>query len=205
MSTMVKIRKLLIANRGEIAVRVIRTCRDLGIASVAVYSEADRSAPHVRMADEAYLIGDAPPQDSYLRVDRIVDAAKRSGADAIHPGYGFLSENPALAEACELERLVFVGPRSTTLRKIGEKTSARTIAAAAGVPIVPGTVSPAGSLEEIKAAAEQIGYPVLIKAAAGGGGKGMRLVNSASQIEDAYRAAVSEARTAFGEGAVYVE
>ncbi len=198
-------KKVLIANRGEIALRILRTCRDLGISVVAVYSEADRTSRHVRMADEAYPIGGSAPQESYLCIERIIDAAKRSGAEAIHPGYGFLAENPALPEACEHAGIVFVGPSSTTLRQIGEKTSARTIATSAGVPIVPGTTAPAQSLPELHSAARKVGYPVLLKACAGGGGNGMRRVDAEKELADAYRAASSEAQTAFGDGSVYVE
>ncbi len=198
-------KKLLIANRGEIAVRVIRTCRDLGLQTVAVYSEADRGARHVRMADEAYLIGGAAPQESYLNVERIIDAAKRSGADALHPGYGFLSENPALPEACQREGITFVGPTAEAMRRIGEKTSARVVAQAAGVPVVPGTSSGIQSLEELRTLAAKTGYPILLKACSGGGGKGMRRVDSEAELADAFRAAASEARTSFGDGCVYLE
>jgi acetyl-CoA carboxylase biotin carboxylase subunit len=198
-------RKLLVANRGEIAVRIIRTCRDLGIRVVAVYSDADRGARHVRMADEAYPIGGAAARESYLNVDAVVDAAKRSGADAIHPGYGFLSENPALPDACANAGITFIGPSTGAMRRIGEKTSARSIARGAGVPIVPGTTSGARSLEELRKSAAEIGYPVLLKAAAGGGGKGMRQVSSEALLADAYRAASSEARSAFGDGSIYLE
>ncbi len=185
--------------------RIIRTCRDLGISPVAVYSETDRGARHVRMADDACCIGGAAPQDSYLNVERVVDAAVRCGADALHPGYGFLSENPALPEACEAAGITFVGPTASTMRQMGEKTAARAIVSAAGVPIVPGTTSPGQSLEDLRRSARKIGYPVLLKAAAGGGGKGMRQVDSEAELADAYRAASSEARTSFGDGSVYLE
>ncbi len=198
-------KKLLVANRGEIAVRIIRSCRDLGLPVVAVYSDADRGARHVRMADEAYLIGGAAPQESYLNVERIVEVAKRSGAGAIHPGYGFLSENPALPEACEREGITFVGPSARTMRRIGEKTSARLVAQAVGVPVVPGTASGIQSLDELRSVAARTGYPVLLKACAGGGGKGMRRVDSEAELAGAFRAAAGEARTSFGDGCVYLE
>ncbi|MGE5619527.1 MAG: acetyl/propionyl/methylcrotonyl-CoA carboxylase subunit alpha [Sphingomonadaceae bacterium] len=198
-------KKLLIANRGEIAVRIIRACREVGLPVVAVYSDADRGARHVRMADEAYPIGGAAPKDSYLQMERILDVAKRSGADALHPGYGFLSENPDLAEACERAGITFVGPTAEAMRRIGEKTSARAVARAAGVPVVPGSPSRVGSLEELRELASQAGYPVLLKACSGGGGKGMRRVDSEAGLADAFRAAASEARSAFGDGCVYLE
>ena len=198
-------KKLLVANRGEIAVRIIRSCRDLGISVVAVYSDADRGARHVRMADEAYLIGGAAATESYLNVEAVVDAARRSGAEAIHPGYGFLSENPALPEACARAGIAFVGPSAGAMRRIGEKTSARAIAREVGVPIVPGTTSGGRSIEELQASAAQVGYPVLLKAAAGGGGKGMRVVHSEEQLAEAFHTASSEAKAAFGDGSVYLE
>ncbi len=199
------IKKLLVANRGEIAIRIIRTCRDLGIYVAAVYSDADRGALHVRMADEAYPIGGAPARERYLDVEAIVGAARRSGADAIHPGYGFLSENPALPEAYARAVIIFVGRSAGAMRRIGEKTSARTIAREVGVPIVPGTTSSARSLDELRASAALIGYPALLKAAADGGGEGMRPVRSEEQLADAFRAASSEAEAAFGDGSVYLE
>jgi acetyl/propionyl-CoA carboxylase alpha subunit len=163
-------KKILVANRGEIAARVIRTCRDLGVAAVAVYSDVDRASLHVRMADEAHHLGGSTLQESYLNVDRIVELAVKSGADAIHPGYGFVSENPSLPDACERAGVVFIGPTADAMRKIGEKTSARAIAESAGVPIVPGTTGSVKSLAETRASAQEIGYPVLLKASAGGGG-----------------------------------
>src|SRR6202522_2971089 len=196
-------RKVLIANRGEIAVRVMRTLREMGIASVAVYSEADRAALHVRMADEAYPIGPAPASESYLLVDRIIDTAKKAGADAIHPGYGFLSENPALPEACERAGVVFIGPPARAMRAMGSKTAAREKMSAAGVPIVPG--ARCETTDEAVAAAKQIGFPVMLKAASGGGGKGMRLVASADEMASAWERARSEAKKFFGDDTVYLE
>jgi acetyl-CoA carboxylase biotin carboxylase subunit len=199
------LKKLLVANRGEIAVRIIRGARDLGIPTVAVYSEADAEAPHVRLADEAVCIGPAPSAESYLRVDRLLDAARATGADAIHPGYGFLSERAHFAEAVEEAGLIFVGPTADTIRSMGDKTEARQRMQAAGVPIVPGLVDAAASAAEARKAAEEIGFPVLLKAAAGGGGKGMRVVETAGEVERAFEAARREAESAFGDGSVYVE
>jgi acetyl-CoA carboxylase biotin carboxylase subunit len=197
--------KLLVANRGEIAVRVIRACRELGIGAVAVYSEADRDALHVRMADEALPIGASPSRESYLRIDRVLEAARASGADAVHPGYGFLAENAEFARACERAGIVFVGPRSETIALLGEKTSARREATAAGLPVVPGTLEPIADAAALARAAEAIGYPVMLKAAGGGGGKGLRLVASASELESALARARSEAKNAFGDERVYLE
>jgi len=199
------LRKVLVANRGEIAVRVIRACRELGISSVAVFSEADRLALHVRRADEAYAIGPAPSRQSYLSIERILDAARRSGADAVHPGYGFLAENAAFARACEDAGLVFIGPSSATIALMGEKTSARRLAVEAGVPVVPGTLHPVSDLGEIRHEAARIGFPVMLKAAAGGGGKGLRRVSDAASLEQALARARSEAKSAFGDDSVYVE
>jgi acetyl-CoA carboxylase biotin carboxylase subunit len=199
------LRKVLIANRGEIAVRVVRACREMGLRSVAVYSEADRSALHVRLADEALPIGPAPSRESYLRVDRVLDAVRRSGADAVHPGYGFLAENAGFARACEDEGIVFVGPRSETIALMGEKTSARREAVAAGVPVVPGTLEPASDEASLAREAAALGYPVMLKAAAGGGGKGLRLVASPGDLPGALARARSEARGAFGDESVYLE
>src|SRR5580658_1058099 len=196
-------KKVLVANRGEIAVRVMRTLREMEIASVAVYSEADRAALHVRMADEAYPIGPAPAAESYLVVDRIVDTAKKAGCDAIHPGYGFLSENPVLPEACERAGVVFIGPPARAMRAMGSKTAAREKMSAAGVPIVPG--ARCETTEEAVAAAQQIGFPVMLKAASGGGGKGMRLVTSAKDLASAWERARSEAKKFFGDDTVYIE
>jgi acetyl-CoA carboxylase biotin carboxylase subunit len=200
-----EIRKILVANRGEIAVRVIRACREMGIASVAVYSQADRGALHVSMADAAVAIGPPPSRESYLRIDRVIEAARTSGADAIHPGYGFLAENHEFARACEEEGIVFIGPRSETIALMGEKTSARREAVAAGVPVVPGALEPLADEAEIKREAERVGYPVMLKAAAGGGGKGLRLVAAAGELPSALARARSEAKGAFGDDRVYLE
>jgi acetyl-CoA carboxylase biotin carboxylase subunit len=198
-------RKILIANRGEIAVRVIRACREMGIGAVAVFSEADRPALHVRQADEAYPIGPAPSRESYLRGDRILEVAARAGVDAIHPGYGFLAENAAFARACEAAGVVFIGPRSETIAQMGEKTSARRLAVEAGVPVVPGTLHPVSDPAAIRDEAFRLGFPLMLKAAAGGGGKGLRLVARADELEGALERARSEARSAFGDDSVYLE
>jgi acetyl-CoA carboxylase, biotin carboxylase subunit len=201
-------KKILIANRGEIAVRVIRACRDMGLGAVAVYSECDRTALHVRMADEAWPVGPSEPRESYLRIDRIVAAAKDSGADAVHPGYGFLAENEDFAEACHQAGLTFIGPSADAITLMGSKTAARQVARNAGAPVVPGTEQPLGedvSDEEVRRIAVAIGYPVMLKAVAGGGGKGMRLVTTPDDLPSALRAARSEALSAFGDGSVYLE
>ena len=197
--------KILIANRGEIAVRIIRACREMGIRTVAVFSEADRKSLHVLMADEAYPIGPAPAVESYLRIDKIIDAARKSGAQAIHPGYGFLAENPALARACDEAGIAFIGPSAASMELMGSKTRARQLMQAAGVPVVPGTSSGIANAEEARRLADCFGYPVMIKAAAGGGGKGMRLVGSAEEMASAYRDARSEAENAFNDSEVYLE
>jgi acetyl-CoA carboxylase biotin carboxylase subunit len=203
------IRKILIANRGEIACRVLRACRERDIATVAVFSEADRDAVFVRRADESVAIGAPPARESYLRADKIIDAAKATGADAIHPGYGFLSENAEFAEACATAGITFIGPPAAAIRAMGEKTSARRLMAAAGVPVVPGDNGAGGrglaDLEETRGAARRIGFPVMLKAAAGGGGRGMRLCESEDKLEAALAAARREAKAAFGDDAVYVE
>jgi acetyl-CoA carboxylase, biotin carboxylase subunit len=197
--------KVLIANRGEIAVRVIRGCRELGYPTVAVYSEADRSALHVLYADQAVLIGPPPSAESYLRIDRIIDAAKKTGADAIHPGYGFLAENAAFADACQAEGINFIGPSPAAIRAMGSKTESRQRMKAAGVPIVPGLEEPAKDFSEIEAFAREAGFPVMIKASAGGGGKGMRLVERSEDLRQAFERVQSEAGSFFGDSAVYVE
>src|ERR1017187_7545222 len=197
-------RKVLIANRGEIAVRVIRTLREMGIASVAVYSDADRTSKHVRMADEAEHVGPSLSSDSYLRMDRILDAARKHGAEAIHPGYGFLSENADFAAACEEAGIVFIGPSAHSTRMMGSKTAARRTAIAAGAPVVPGTEHGV-NFDQVREFARREGYPVLLKAVAGGGGKGMRRVDRESELESALRNAASEAERAFRDPAIYVE
>ena len=197
--------KLLVANRGEIALRVIRACRELGIRSVAVYSDADSTSPHVREADEAVHIGPAPAAQSYLLGDRILDAARQTGAQAIHPGYGFLSEREWFARAVRDAGFVWVGPPAEAIAALGSKTAARTLAVAAGVPVVPGTTTALRDAAEAMGVAEQFGFPVLLKAAAGGGGKGMRVVRAPEELEGALAAAKREALNAFGDDAVYVE
>jgi acetyl-CoA carboxylase biotin carboxylase subunit len=202
------LRKILIANRGEIAVRVIRACRDMGIAAVAIYSECDRAALHVRLADEAWPVGPSAPRESYLRIDTIIDVAKRCGADAVHPGYGFLAENEDFAAACRDAGLIFIGPTPEAIALMGSKTAARLAAIKAGVPVVPGTEEPLSEQapdREVLNIAERIGYPLMLKAVAGGGGKGMRMVAAAAELPGALRAARSEALSAFGDGAVYLE
>jgi acetyl-CoA carboxylase biotin carboxylase subunit len=198
-------RKLLIANRGEIALRVIRACHELGIASVAVYSDADAHAPHVREADEAVHLGPAPSSESYLRGDAIVEAALRVGAEAIHPGYGFLSEREWFAKRVIDAGIAWVGPPPSAIAAMGSKTEARRLAIAAGVPVVPGTTEPLRDVRDARDTAQRFGYPVLLKAAAGGGGKGMRVVRSDAELEGALSAAQREAKNAFGDDAVYVE
>ena len=205
MSGLRPIRKILVANRGEIAVRVIRTCREMGIASVAVYSDADASALHVRMADEAVHIGAAPSAESYLVVDRILEVARAHEVDAVHPGYGFLSENPRFAQACADLGITFIGPTPSAIEAMGDKTAARALMEEAGVPMAPGTIDAVSDEEEAARIAAEIGFPVLIKAAAGGGGKGMRIVRSADEFESALDTASSEATSAFGDGRVFIE
>ncbi|MGD9590043.1 MAG: acetyl-CoA carboxylase biotin carboxylase subunit [Pyrinomonadaceae bacterium] len=198
-------KKILIANRGEIACRIIRACREIRIAAVAVYSDADRDSLHVRMADEAYNIGPPPSSESYLRGDKILDAAMRSGAEAIHPGYGFLSENAGFVRQVQEAGLVFIGPPAEAMEAMGGKMSARRIAIEAGVPVVPGTTEPLKSFEEAAETSETVGYPVMLKASAGGGGKGMRLVEGPSELRAAFDSARSEALSSFGDDAVYIE
>jgi acetyl-CoA carboxylase biotin carboxylase subunit len=198
-------RKILIANRGEIAVRVMRACREMNIRTVAVYSEVDRKSLHVRYADEAYPIGPAPSTESYLRIDRVLEAARRSGSEAIHPGYGFLAENPDFARACEDAGIAFIGPPVSAMELMGSKTAARHAVLQAGLPVVPGADRNLENFEEIRRIAGEIGYPVMLKASAGGGGKGLRLVRGESELESDYRTARSEAQNAFGDAAVYLE
>jgi acetyl-CoA carboxylase biotin carboxylase subunit len=198
-------KKVLIANRGEIAVRIARGCREMGIASVAVFSDADRASLHVRLADEAYPIGPAPSRESYLRIDKLMDVAHRSGCDALHPGYGFLAENPALPRACATNKITFIGPSPEAMEQLGSKTAARQLATRAGVPMVPGVADPIDNPKDAERIALEIGYPVLLKAVAGGGGKGMRLVHSENEMAPAWRDAASEALNAFGDGRVYLE
>jgi len=199
------IKKLLIANRGEIAVRVIRSCKELGITSVAVFSDADRSSLHVRYADEAYHIGPSPSAQSYLDMDKIIEVAKKTGAQAIHPGYGFLSENAKFAERCQKEGIIFIGPSPYAILTMGDKITARKTMIGAGVPVVPGSSEKLANNRDIVKVAKEIGVPVMIKASAGGGGKGMRLVHKVSQLEEMIRIARSEAKAAFGDDSVYVE
>jgi acetyl-CoA carboxylase biotin carboxylase subunit len=198
--------KVLVANRGEIAVRIIRACRELGIDTVAVYSEVDRSALHVRQADEAYLLGKAAAKDSYLRGDKIIEIAKKSGAGAIHPGYGFLAERDDFSQAVEDADLVFIGPRASAIAAMGDKAIARNTVTQAGVPVVPGTEGE-GDLrdEDLIRIAPEVGFPLLIKATAGGGGKGMREVTEAEQLPELLESARREADAAFGDGNVYLE
>ena len=198
-------KKLLIANRGEIAARIVRACRDLSISPVAVFSDADRASLHVRLADEAYRIGPAPSRESYLRIDKLMEIARHAGCDALHPGYGFLAENPALARACTKKGVTFVGPSVEAMERLGAKTAARQLAHEAGVPMVPGVREPIEHIEEAQRIAAEIGYPILLKAVAGGGGKGMRMVASAEELPSAWRDAGSEAANAFGDGRVYIE
>jgi acetyl-CoA carboxylase biotin carboxylase subunit len=201
----IDIQKILIANRGEIALRIVRACRELGIATVAVYSDADRAALHVLAADEAYRLGPAPSAESYLRGDLVLDIARRSGAHAIHPGYGFLSENADFADACEAAGIKFIGPSGLAMRTLGSKTLARQAADRLGLPRVPGSSTGLADLDEALSVARQIGYPVMLKASAGGGGKGMRAVLSAEEMDSAFNGASSEALRAFGSSEVYLE
>jgi len=200
-----KFRKVLVANRGEIAVRIMQGLQDMGIATVAVYSDIDRSALHVLMADEAVLIGPAPAAESYLVAEKIIGAAKKTGADAIHPGYGFLSENGAFSRAVEEAGLVFIGPTAEMMEVMGDKLSARRKMRASGVPVVPGTDEAISDPAAAMKIADEIGYPVLLKASAGGGGKGMRIVREASEMANALRETMGEAASSFGNDAVFVE
>jgi acetyl-CoA carboxylase, biotin carboxylase subunit len=198
-------KKILIANRGEIAVRILRACRELGIRSVAVFSDVDRKSLHVRLADEAYPIGPAPSRESYLHIDKLMDVARRSGCDALHPGYGFLAENAALPRACVDAGLTFIGPSAGTMESLGSKTAGRQLARGIDVPTVPGTNDPIERPAEAQALAQRMGYPVLLKAVAGGGGKGMRLVSGDAEFDSAFRDASSEAMNAFGDDRLYLE
>jgi acetyl-CoA carboxylase, biotin carboxylase subunit len=198
-------KKILIANRGEIALRVIRACKELGVQTVAVYSEADRESLHVRFADDDVCIGPPPSRDSYLKIPRLIAAAEITGADAIHPGYGFLAENAEFAETCAASNIAFIGPTAAQIRVMGDKAAARAAMSAAGVPIIPGTPGPVEDVDEALSFSKQIGFPVIIKAAAGGGGKGMRVARDADEFARSFQLARSEALSAFGSGDVYVE
>jgi len=198
-------KKILIANRGEIAVRIARACREMGITSAAVFSDADRAGLHIRLSDEAYPVGPAPSRESYLRIDKLMGVARRAGCDALHPGYGFLAENPELARACAANNVTFIGPSPEAMERLGSKTAARQLAARAGVPMVPGTKDPIENVSEAGNIAKGFGYPVLLKAVAGGGGKGMRLVSADSEMAGAWRDAASEALNAFGDARLYLE
>ena len=197
--------KVLVANRGEIAVRVIRCLKEMGVGSVAVYSELDREAPHVRMADESYLLGPGPAAESYLKVEKILEVAEQSGAEAIHPGYGFLAENAPFAKACEKAKVVFIGPPPKAIEAMGSKTKARELMKAAGVPIVPGTTDPVAGLKEAKPVAKEIGYPIAVKAAGGGGGKGFRVAMTEDDLESALEGAAREGEKFFSDPTVYLE
>jgi len=197
--------KVLVANRGEIAIRVIRTLKEMGIVSVGVYSEADREAPHVAKADEAHLLGPPVPAESYLNIEKILETAEKAGAQAIHPGYGFLAENAGFAEACQQAGVVFIGPPASAIEAMGSKTRARELMSEAGVPIVPGTTSPAEDVAEAKKQAKEIGYPVACKAAGGGGGKGFRVAHSEDELEDAFEGAAREGEKFFSDARVYLE
>lgn len=202
---MSKIDKILVANRGEIALRVMRSAREMGIKTVAVYSEADREALHVRFADEAVFIGPPPSSESYLKIEKIIDAARQTGAKAIHPGYGFLSENENFADAVEKAGMIFIGPSAKSIEVMGSKLAAKAAVAKFNVPLVPGTAEPIDDVNKAKKIAREIGYPVLIKASAGGGGKGMRIVESENEFQEQMERAVSEAISAFGDGSVFIE
>ena len=199
------IKKVLIANRGEIALRVMRSCREMGLLTVAVFSDADRTSHHVAYADEAYPIGPAVAKESYLNIEKVIATAKRCGADAIHPGYGFLSENSEFARRCKEEGIIFIGPAAETMEAMGDKIAARKRMIAAGVPVVPGTEQPLQSAEEAVRICNEIGYPVMLKASMGGGGKGMRLIHNESEVVEAYNTARSESMSSFGDDTVYLE
>jgi propionyl-CoA carboxylase alpha chain len=202
---MTKIKKILVANRGEIALRIMRSAREAGIQTVAVFSEADRQSLHVRYADEAICIGPPPSSESYLRMDKILDAARQTGADAIHPGYGFLSENETFAQRVEDAGLIFIGPSAKAIELMGSKLAAKAAVAAFNVPLVPGTAEPITDVAKAKEIATNIGYPILIKASAGGGGKGMRVVENEASFDEQMERAISEAKSAFGDGSVFIE
>ncbi|MFP8488365.1 acetyl/propionyl/methylcrotonyl-CoA carboxylase subunit alpha [Gracilimonas sp. Q87] len=202
---MAEIKKILVANRGEIALRVIHTCKELGIETVAVYSRPDAHSPHVMHADESVFIGEAASSESYLVIDKIIDAAKQTGADAIHPGYGFLSENASFAERCKKEGVIFIGPEPKAITLMGDKTEARELMSQHNIPTPPGLKSELKDIEEAREVADEIGYPILVKAAAGGGGKGMRIVHKKEEFEASIKAAKSEAKNAFGDDRIYIE
>lgn len=202
---MAEIKKVLVANRGEIALRVIHSCKELGIKTVAVYSRPDAHAPHVLHADESVFIGEAASSESYLVIDKIVDAVKQTGADAVHPGYGFLSENASFSERCKKENIIFIGPEPKAIRLMGDKTEARELVTQSGIPTPPGLKSELKDIEEARSVADDIGYPILVKAAAGGGGKGMRIVYKKEEFEASIKAAKSEAKNAFGDDRIYIE
>src|SRR5437588_3070276 len=198
--------KVLIANRGEIAIRIIRACEELGVATVAVYSELDREAPHVKRADEAYLLGPGPASESYLAIDKLIEACERSGAEAVQPGYGFLAENAAFAKALEEHGIKFIGPPASAIEAMGSKTQARELMEKAGVPIVPGTTKPVATLDEArKVISKTIGYPVAVKAAGGGGGKGFRVATEEDKLQDAFEGAAREGEKFFSDPTVYLE
>ena len=199
------IKKILVANRGEIAVRVMRSCREMEITSIAIFSEADRTAKHVLYADEAYCVGSAASKESYLNIEKIIEVAKAAHADAIHPGYGFLSENATFARRCQEEGIIFIGPNPETMEAMGDKIAARIKMIEAGVPVVPGTQDNLKSVEEAIELCNKIGYPVMLKASMGGGGKGMRLIHNAEEVEEAYTTAKSESLSSFGDDTVYLE
>jgi acetyl-CoA carboxylase biotin carboxylase subunit len=198
-------KKILIANRGEIAVRIIRACKEMGIETVAVYSDVDRKALHVQLADESYLLGPAPPLESYLNIDKIIEATRKSKAEAIHPGYGFLAENYLFSKRCEDEKIAFIGPNSKALRLVGDKLESRNTMTQAKIPIIPGMKMKGGSLKDFEEQAEKIGYPVMLKASAGGGGKGMRIIHSKEDLKSSVEAGMREAKSAFGDESVYLE
>jgi acetyl-CoA carboxylase, biotin carboxylase subunit len=205
MSARRPIRRVLVANRGEIAVRVIRGCREAGIESVAVYADPDLAYPHVSLADQAFPLEGVTAAETYLSIDKLIGIARRAGADAVHPGYGFLAENPTFVEACHQAGLIFIGPPPEAMRQLGSKTAARSTMQAAGVPVVPGTLEPQPSADAVAPIAAKIGYPIALKAVSGGGGKGMRVVRSPEELESAFRSAASESQASFGDGSLYFE